>query len=130
MQIVRSIFKINLGLYLIFTGVALLSINDWQFNSLQYAVGMSVGMALAIFIVLSGIRQFYRFKATLKMNEKSRKISYVALVPNVAGFILMGLGALFPSIVLFLIGTAAEFLAWMLYYYFVPRQINSPHAMT
>jgi hypothetical protein len=143
----KGIYRLNLGIYFVFLGLGILALNSQYINT-DFLIEMAVAMAVCIFIIFSGLREVNRHKAELKTDGIMRKIKYI-LVPNVLGFIPLGIGAYLLSLyrlepfilpdgntgffylhpyssqalTLFLAGTGIEFLAVLLYYYLVPKQI-------
>jgi hypothetical protein len=94
-----GILRINLGIFLIFFGTYIVALKDYslQSNVLQYALGIIAGMGIAVFTIYQGVRKIALCKNNLTVDQK-KKIK-MALLLNLLGFIVLGSGAYYLSIV-------------------------------
>ncbi len=148
-DLISQIFKINIGVYLIFFGLWMVALNAqfWQANFTVYSIVMGVALTAACFMVLFELRNLRRFKIELTQGVFAKK-KYFVIAPNIAGFTLLGVGAYVLSIfntesltsitgnilvffwhpyvtealVLILSGSAIVFLSMALYYRLLPDQ--------
>lgn len=97
-----SIIKINLGLLVMFASFFLFASQiEYHLNSLAVAVGL-FGLVLfsSSVVIALGIDQFRVYKEYLKVDDKAKRLRTAELVPNILGFVFMGLGAGLESIVI------------------------------
>ncbi len=97
-----SIIKINMGLLVMFCSFFMFASQiEYNLNSLAVAVGL-FGLVLFVssVVIALGVDQFRVYKEYLKVDDKAKRMRTAELVPNVLGFVFMGLGAGLESIVI------------------------------
>ena len=146
-----SIGRVNLGIFLIFIQLFLFAANSNYFSSylVQYSLSLIVEFILFGYFIVSGLRKFSRQKVRFKIAGKP-VFKYIELVPNVSGFIFLGVGVYLVSFfkiqkvglasgatqefvvhqystaagTLYLLGTATILLTFLIYNYLLPKQIE------
>ena len=145
-EIIKPISQINLAIYTILGAVWVTALNDgyYSLNFVGNTVFVVGFLAFGVAILLFGVRGFNRVKT--RMNTDSA-LKYFELAPNIAGVGLMGSAAYVMSIyksysqpnsippfyvwhpysaqafILFLAGSLALALSFLMYQHFVPKQI-------
>ena len=141
-----SVGYINLGLAFIFGGLFIISmLNEQQVNS-SVLLALAVIIAISSPIIIFGIKRFNHYKVYFKADHESRRLMYAEVVPNVLGFVLMGIGLSFLftyrtssapdgrlsiflqpyatyAAIMILIGCGLTLLALKFYRDFIPKQI-------
>jgi hypothetical protein len=145
-DLISSIIRTNLGIYLIFFAVWIAFNYFWYLGPPQYLVGLAIMIIVAFFVAFSGLRELNRHKDQIKAISNLKL--HLGLSLNTIAFALMGMGAYLLSfyktqtitsptgsshvsflhlysaqaLTLFLIGTGIELIAGLSYYYLIPKQ--------
>lgn len=94
--------QINLALYMLFVGIWIITLGDYYFfnstqNSLLTVAGLTVISLVTALSIIPGIKRFNRNRKYFEIKGKLPKKIYLAVIPNVLGFAIMGISVFLMS---------------------------------